>query len=170
MLYARLLHLIIVLLVVQVSLAQETKGIDFSERKNYKNQRLQIEGVSYTDFEITRQIHKNFTLNYKISSNVFLEIHGYRHKSLAADVFGGHFISRVYVTNRLFMYTGVQSEYSAAESGLKSMSYLESLNGIGYDFTDNFSMRVDKGFGLSKVVPKGYSNPNSFNIRSKFRF
>jgi len=170
MLDTKLLYAIIVLLIVQGALAQETNIVDSLDQKNTKHQKLRNEGVSYTDFTNTHEIHKNFTLDYKISSSVFLEIHGYRDKYATVDTFGGHFIRRKYVTNRLYMYTGVQAEFAVDYQGTMSMSYLESLNGIGYDVTDNFSMRVEKSFGLSKGLQNGYSNPSPFTIRNTFKF
>lgn len=129
-------------------------------------------GARYTD-DFNPEIHANFEVNYKVTSNLFFAIRGYRNKYVAQDVFGGSFFARQYLSKRLYLYSGIHTEFtgglSLGEEPLIILSRLNAINGVGYDINKNFSIEVENAINLKRNFG-GFSNQNEFLIRGKFTF
>ena len=135
--------------------------------------RVTTSGAKYTDDFFSREFHGNFEVNYRVNSNLFFQIRGYRNKYIAQDVFGGSFFAKQYVTKRFYLYSGVSAEFTGgfAPEGATSiiLSQFNMANGMGYDLNKNFTIEVENLINLKQNFG-GFSNQNDFSVRGKFKF
>ena len=135
--------------------------------------RVTTSGAKYTD-DSSHEFNANFEVNYRVNSNLFFQIRGYRNKYIAQDVFGGSFFAKQYVTKRFYLYSGVSAEFMGgvfpnASSTSVKLSQFNMANGMGYDLNKNFTIEVENLINLKQNFG-GFSNQNDFSVRGKFKF
>ena len=134
--------------------------------------RVTTSGAKYTD-DSSHEFNANFEVNYRVNSNLFFQIRGYRDKNASQDLFGGSFFAKKYVTKRFYMYSGVSAELTGgfAPEGATSiiLSQFNIANGMGYDLNKNFTIEVENLINLKQNFG-GFSNQNDFSVRGKFKF
>jgi len=115
--------------------------------------RVTTSGAKYTD-DFSREFHGNFEVNYRVNSNLFFQVQGYRNKYIAQDVFGGSFFAKQYITKRFYVYSGLSVELTGgfAPEGASSiiLSQFNTAQGMGYDVNDNFSIHLQNTINLKQ--------------------
>ncbi|SHI44898.1 hypothetical protein SAMN04488508_101678 [Aquimarina spongiae] len=134
--------------------------------------RVTTSGAKYTD-DSSHDFNANFEVNYRVNSNLFFQIRGYRDKNASQDLFGGSFFAKKYVTKRFYMYSGLSAEFMGGvfpdESISVKLSQFNMANGMGYDLNKNFTIEVENLINVKQNFG-GFSNQNDFSVRGKFKF
>lgn len=115
--------------------------------------------------------HSNFVIKYGINSRFSLELQGYYDTHIFADVFRIPIIAKVYLTKRMYLFSGIEieSEKDKFNLGLPPVQ-LKLKNGMGYDVNTNFQLQFVHDLHFNKSNVGIYGNPELFTFSGKIKF
>ncbi|MEW7292063.1 hypothetical protein [Aquimarina sp. 2304DJ70-9] len=136
--------------------------------------RLITDGVSYMEPSNPEQ-HSRYTISYRVSSNLFLEVRGQYDVYPIVNVFKSALLAKRYVSNGVYIFSGGEIE-------LTKVVYTDQLpipdipaqyrviNGLGYDVNPYLSIEAQKDFDINPTYLSPFSSPNSFSVKGKLKF
>lgn len=137
-----------------------------------KKSKLAIGGFSYYGLS-SREQHAYFTINYKVTSNLFIELHGYNDTYLSADVFKMPIRGKLHLTDKFHLFSGVEIELTRnadVHDIIKVPLQTRFMYGMGYDFDTNFSLEVNHNLNFGTSEYGHYGTPNLLYVRGRYRF
>ncbi|GAA4278713.1 hypothetical protein JJQ60_05485 [Aquimarina mytili] len=150
--------------------------IEAQEQENIapKEPRLTTSGVSYME-PTNPEKHSKFVINYRVSSNLFLEVRGQYDVYPIVNVFKSALIAKRYISNNTYLFSGGEIEWTrVVYKDLLPIPNIptqyRSINGIGYDVNSYFTMEVQKDFYINATNLSPFSNPDAFSIKGTLKF
>ncbi len=143
-------------------------------RMEAQEPRLTSSGVSYMEPSSPVK-HSKFTIAYKVSSNLFLEVRGQYDTYPNANVFKSALIAKRYLAENVYFFSGGEIERTnVIFPELLPLpdipTQYRTINGVGYDVNPYFTIEAQKNFDINATNISPFSNPNEFSIRGKFKF
>ncbi len=143
------------------------------ETETNEEPKVTTSGASYVD-KLNPGQHSVFTINYKVNSNLFFEVRGDLQVYGLMEVFKVPFLAKRYVSDRFYILSGGEIEFTRNFSGRDAQQFapqLKLLNGFGYDVNSNFTIEAlhDLNFSENSSLSP-FANPNMFSVKGKFKF
>ncbi len=136
---------------------------------------LSISGHAYPTF-FNGENHQSFMVQYGVSKVTQIELQGFYDTYLLSERFRTNMVGKVYLTNKLYLFLGMEVEAETGNYGNVPTPYrLGFVAGTGYDFNENFMIEVKSNVQLnnSRIGVFGESlieMPAVYTIGSKFKF
>lgn len=112
---------------------------------------VKVLGNAFDDI-ISDQMFRSFEITYQMNSRVFMEIDGYRNKTVFTDTFGGTFRVGTYMLDKYYFF-------------------IESGSGFGAKINKRLKMEIQKDFTIEKGKSiRSLSNLGKLLLKAKFRF
>lgn len=147
----------------------QDRGLEHAIR-NTPGSNLTTEGFSYPTF-FDGETHSNFTATYEMDTNFLIELQGYYDTYLLANVFRVPVRAKWYVSDRLYLFSGLEMEVELDKYGLKPPPpRLKLINGMGYDVDKNFSIQATHDLQFNTSNFGNYATPNLFSLSGKYKF
>ncbi|MBG6129532.1 hypothetical protein IWQ47_001165 [Aquimarina sp. EL_43] len=136
-----------------------------------KKSKLAIGGFSYSGLS-SREQHAYFTIDYKVNSNLFIELQGYNDTYLSADVFKMPIRGKLQLTNKFHFFSGLEIELTRNVDihDIEVPLQTKFIYGMGYDFDTNFSLEVNHNLNFGTSEFGYYGTPNLLYVRGRYRF
>jgi hypothetical protein len=132
---------------------------------------LTLHDFAYPIDLFSKEQHSNFVFRYKIKSKFSLELHGFYDTYLFANVFKTPIITKLYVTNKLYLFSGIELESESDKLQLNlPPPQLKFKNGMGYDVEKNFFIQFDHDLHFNKSAIGAYGTPSLFSLSGKYKF
>ncbi len=136
--------------------------------------RLTTDGVSYME-PSNPEKHSKFTISYKVSSNLFLEIRGQYDVYPIGNVFKSALLAKRYVFDHIYLFSGGEIEWTNVvytnQLPIPNIpTQYRVINGLGYDVNPYFSIEAQKDFDINATNLSPLSNPDAFSIKGKLKF
>ncbi len=151
--------------------------INSQEQKEMETQfPVAFSGLTISDFAYpivwwSSEQHANFKFSHRVNKNIFLEWQGEYDTYLIADVFKTPLLTKIYITDRLYLYTGIELEMERDKLQIDlPPPQFKFKNGWGYDIKSNFSLEVEHDLHFNKSVYGAYGTPSLLSLHGKFKF
>ncbi|WP_117885320.1 hypothetical protein [Aureibaculum luteum] len=118
-----------------------------------------------------KEQHSNFVFRYKIKLKFIIELKGFYDTYLLADVFKTPITTKLYVTNKLYLFSGIELESESDKLQLNLQPpQLKFKNGMGYDIEKNLFIQFDHDLHFNKSAVGAYGTPSLFSLSGKYKF
>ena len=155
--------LYIFLLAVQLS-GQEPPPVD------QVGQRGGIEDFAYPTF-LNGEVHANFLVGYQMDPKFLAQLQGFYDTYILKDVFQVPLTAKWYVSDGLYLYSGVQMEMEREKYGRETTKpRFQVVNGVGYEVDANFTLEAKHDLQFNKGNLGTYGSPNMFSLSGKYKF
>jgi hypothetical protein len=115
--------------------------------------------------------HSSFEIGYKISPSLFFEWRGNYDSYRLADVFKTPLLAKFYITNRFYMFSGIELEMERDKMQIDlPPPQLKYKNGFGYDVQRNFMLQFEHDLHFNKSIIGAYGTPSLFSLSGKYKF
>ncbi|WP_109300932.1 hypothetical protein [Aquimarina sp. AU474] len=143
------------------------------EVNDNEDPKVSTSGASYVD-KLNPGQHAVFTINYRVSSNLFFETRGDLKVYGLVEVFKTSLLAKRYVSDKFYFLSGGEVELTRDFSGRGVQQFspqLKLLNGFGYDINSHFTIEALHDLNFSENSNLGpFANPNMFSVKGKFKF
>ncbi|GAA4271171.1 hypothetical protein U6A24_04685 [Aquimarina gracilis] len=144
---------------------------DVEEGSTSADSKLTITDFAYPRTWLSSEQHASFTMNYKIKPGLFFELQGDYDTYLLADVFRMPFVTKLYISDKLYLLSGIELEMERDKMQIDlPPPQLKFKNGWGYDIRSNFSLEVEYDLHFNKSIYGAYGTPSLLSVHGKFRF
>ncbi len=146
---------------------QETKPYSAS----ISEPRLTISDFEYPRVWWSTEQYSSFIFSYKVRSKFLIELQGFYDSYLLADVFKMPLTTKLYLTDELYLFSGIELESERDKLQLNlPPPQLKYKNGFGYDIKSNFFIEIIHDLHFDKSIYGAYGAPNLFSLKGKYEF
>ncbi|WP_291868866.1 hypothetical protein [Maribacter sp.] len=115
--------------------------------------------------------HSYFDLDYKLDSQLQLELRGFYDTYMLANVSKFNFRLKKYVSNKFYIFSGLGLEIEQAKYGLKSPKAIFNYSyGVGVDVNESIFIEARQQMQINKEVHGNYTLPKVFTLTGKYKF
>ena len=137
---------------------------------NNQDAKITTEAFSNPVF-LNDEMHSNFAVIYEVDTGFLVELQGYYDTYLLGDVFRVPLITKYYVNDKLYFFSGFEFEADLDKYGRKpAPPRLKFKNGVGYDIDKNFSLEANHDLQFNKTNLGNYAAPKLFSFSGKYKF
>ncbi len=161
------LFLSVFLICISIYSQEETD----SNPADQEEPKITTSGISY-GHKLTPGQHSQFTIDYKVNSNLFLQTRGDLKIFNLTEVFKVSLLGKRYISNRSYLLSGGEVELTRdfLLSPAPFSAQFKLINGFGYDVNQYFSLEAIQDLNFSEGNFGPYANPNMFSVKGKFKF
>ncbi|WP_282081235.1 hypothetical protein [Aquimarina algiphila] len=139
--------------------------------KSIVESKLTINDFAYPEVWWSTEQHSNFKFSYKVKSKFLFELQGDYDSYLLADVFKTSLITKLYLTDELYLFSGIELESERDKLQLNlPPPQLKYKNGFGYDVKSNFFIEVIHDLHFDNSIYGVYGAPSFFSVKGKYKF
>ncbi len=141
-----------------------------SNPTDQEDPKITTSGISY-GHKLTPGQHSQFTIDYKVNSNLFLQVRGDLKIYGLVEVFKVPILSKRYISDKSYLFSGAEVELTRDFLGAAQFdSQFKLINGFGYDVNQHFTIEAKQDFNFSEGNLGPFANPNMFSVKGKFKF